>query len=156
MKGRLDIHDISEEALAPILENAEWELGDGISSGFRLNAINPNAKGRRNQKISLLNLTRKANKAGGGRYGNGFHSPRFGYNHNAFDLYPLVSSTPVEMNMGAKVQQPKMNKAGKQVKNRAGEPQTVTVDGKIIPSSVKVGETQWGDGYNPMDNNQES
>ena len=156
LKGRLDTHDISEEALAPILENAEWELGDGISSGFRLNAINPNAKGRRNQKISLLNLTRKANKAGGGRYGNGFHSPRFGYNHNAFDLYPLVSSTPVEMNMGAKVQQPKLNKAGKQVKNRAGEPQTVTVDGKIIPSSVKVGETQWGDGYNPMDSNQES
>jgi len=144
LKGKLDIHDISEEAVKPILEKANWELGDGISSGLRLNA---DGGGRR--PVSLLNLSRKANKAGGGRYGNGFHSPRFGYNHNAFDLYPHVSSTPVEMTMGARRMVPEMNAKGQAKVDRQGQPKMKSERGLILPESVKIGETKWGKGYGP-------
>jgi hypothetical protein len=142
LKGNLDIHDISPEAVKPILDRANWQLGDGISSGFKLNVDNG---GRR--PTSLLNLSRKANKAGGGRYGNGFHSPRFGYNHNAFDLYPHVSSTPVEMSMGARRNVPELNAKGEPKNDRQGNAKMKSERGLILPESVKIGETNWGKGY---------
>jgi hypothetical protein len=149
LRGNLVVHDISEEVLKPIVEQAQWELSDSISGGFKLNAKNPKKESGRGSVISLLNLSRKANKAGGGRYGNGFHSPRFGYNHNAFDLYPEVFSSEVEMDMGAKQEVPVTTAKGKPAKKRDGSLKTKVVDGKIIPNSVKVGKTNWGTGYKP-------
>jgi hypothetical protein len=150
LRGRLEVHDITPEVIAPVIANARWELSDSISGGFSLVADNPNAKGVRGSKIALMKLTRKANKAGGGRYGNGFHSPRFGYNYNSFDLYPHVSSTKVDMDMGSKVEVPEYTKNGKPAKKRDGTTKTKVRDGKIIESSVKVGDTKWSDDFNPM------
>jgi hypothetical protein len=144
LKGRLDIHDISPDATKSTIENANWEMGESISSGLKFNADNGGRK-----PISLLNLSRKANKGGGGRYGNGFHSPRFGYNHNAFDLYPHVSSTPLEMDMGARKMVPELRANGQPKVDRQGNPKMRSERGLILPKSVKIGDTQWGDGYNP-------
>ena len=144
LKGRLDVHDISPEAVKPILQKARWDLSPTISGGLKLNAPAGNGK-----NISLMNISRKANKAGGGRYGNGFHSPRFGYNHNAFDLYPHVSSTPVEMTMGARKMVEERKANGEVKTDRQGNPKTKSEMGKIIPQSVKVGKTNWGKGYGP-------
>ena len=146
LKGRLDIHDVSPEQVKKVIENAQWNLSDSISGGLSLDVPHEGRGGKR----SLMTLTRKANKAGGGRYGNGFHSPRFGYKHNSFDVFPHVSSTPLEMTMGAKQNTPLLRKDGSPQMDRQGNAKTKVVDGKILPGSVKIGKTNWGKGYSPQ------
>ena len=92
----------------------------------------------------MLDLTRKANKAGGGRYGNGFHSHRFGFNKNAFNAYPLHSSTPLSMTMGANTQEQIMTPTGNPSVDRQGNPRMRNVAGDIIPDSIEIGETTKG------------
>ena len=146
LKGNLDVHDISPEVLRRVVDRANWNISPTISGGLSLDVPFEGRGGKR----SLLTLSRKANKAGGGRYGNGFHSPRFGYKHNSFDAFPHVSSTPVEMTMGAKQQVPMMRPDGvTPQKDRAGNVKTRIIDGKVLPKSVKIGKTTWGQGYDP-------
>jgi hypothetical protein len=144
LDGRLDIHDISPEVLDELLPNARWTVGNSISGGMRL--LLPH----QGKDLTFMTLTRKANKGGGGRYGNGFHSPRFGYQHNSFDAFPHVSSTPVSMTMGAKQEVPILKPNGQPRMDRQGNIKTQVRDGKIIPGSVKIGETTWGEGYQPQ------
>ena len=154
LKGELDLHDISDENVARILENPEtrWQMANNMTGGLRLNTPNSNHRGRQGGRGSitpLMTLTRKANNAGGGRYGNGFHSPRFGFTQRSFDAYPEIAKADVEMTMGAPSFEPIMNeRTGQPRMRRNGEVQQRKVPGNVIPESVKVDNIQKGSAWN--------